>query len=174
MPTTTSQADDASWIDEPELLEGIVESCRGESTSDRLLSRFYKQLRFARPSGDIISQTGAVQNVPAFVEGFVTAVRQVGYNSFLEVSDGCTAKICQPLRPKVSPVASKPNIVRQCTLLSRIQDGVIEASGFLQAATAAWEDTYCCPIGAVLFEIDPQVRDIRCHRIAKPEESIFW
>jgi hypothetical protein len=169
-----TQSDDASWIDQPEQLEPIIESCRSEGTSDRLLSRFYKQLRFARPSGDIISQTGAVQNVPAFVEGFVSAVRQVGYNSFLEVSDGCTAKICQPLRPKVTPVAGKPNIVRQCTLLSRIQDGVMESSKFLQESTMAWEDSYCCPIGAVLFEIDPQVRDIRCHRIAKPEDSIFW
>ena len=156
---------DSSWLSEPEKLESVIESCRSEMTSDRLLSRFYLQLRYARPSGDIISSTGAVQNVPAFVEGFVSAVRQVGYNSFLEVTDGCTAKICQPLRPKVVPVASKPDIARQCTLLSRVQDGVLDTCKFLQEATQAWEDAYCCPIGLVLFEIDPQTSEIRCHRV---------
>ena len=52
---------DSSWLSEPEKLESVIESCRSEMTSDRLLSRFYLQLRYARPSGDIISSTGAVQ-----------------------------------------------------------------------------------------------------------------
>lgn len=167
-----TEKDDASWLLEPETLDHTIESCRNESTSDRLLSRFYLQLRHARPSGDIISMTGATQNVPAFVEGFVSAVRQVGYNSFLEVSDGCTAKICQALRPKVTPIASKPDILRQCTLLSRVQDGVIEESKFLADATQAWEDSYCCPCGFVLFELDPQSRKITCHRV--DPLSVFW
>jgi hypothetical protein len=162
---TPQSKDEAGWIDEPALLETILETWRSTQTSDRLLSRFYLQLRYARPSGDIISQTGLVQNVPAFVEGFVSAVRQVGYNSFLEVTDGCTAKICQALRPKVVPVAAKPNIARQCTLLSRVQDGVIDKSGFFEEARQAWEDAYCCPCGFVLFEISPQTKEIICHRV---------
>ena len=164
MPTPQSK-DEAGWIKEPHLLETVLENWRGTMTSDRLLSRFYLQLRYARPAGDIISQTGAVQNVPAFVEGFVSAVRQIGYNSMLEVTDGCTAKVCQPLRPKVVPVAAKPNIARQCTLLSRVQDGVIDKSRFLQEATMAWEDAYGCPCGFVLFEIDPQTSEITCRRV---------
>ena len=169
---TAQQSTDAGWIDDPPTLEAVLENWRGQMTSDRLLSRFYLQLRYARPAGDIISQTGAVQNVPAFVEGFVSAVRQVGYNSFLEVSDGCTAKVCQPLRPKVVPVAAKPNIARQCTLLSRVQDGVLEKSHFNQEATQAWEDSFCCPCGFVLFEIDPQTREIRCRRV--DPLSVYW
>lgn len=168
MRTTTK--DEAGWIDKPEMLDKTIESCRSELTSDRLLSKFYLQLRYARPAGDIISQTGAVQNVPAFVEGFVSAVRQVGYNSFLEVTDGCTAKVCQPLRPKVIPVAAKPDIARQCTLLSRVQDGVIDKCRFLVEARQAWEDSYCCPLGIVFFEIDPQTGEIKCRRT----DPLYW
>ena len=163
--STTHEVADAGFVDEPTLLAKTYEDWRGQGTSDRLLSRYYLQLRYARPSGDIISQTGAVQSVPAFVEGFVSAVRQVGYNIFLEVSDGCTAKVCQPLRPKVIPVAAKPNIARQCTLLSRVQDGVLEKSHFLQEATQAWEDSYCYPLGLVLFELHPVSGEITCRRV---------
>jgi hypothetical protein len=171
MPTPQSK-DEAGWLKEPKLLATVLENWRGTMTSDRLLSKFYLQMRLARPAGDIISQTGAVQNVPAFVEGFVSAVRQVGYNSLLEVTDGCTAKVCQPLRPKVIPSASKPNIARQCTLLSRVQDGVIDKSGFLGEATMAWEDSFCYPCGFVLFEISPQTGEIVCRRV--DPGLVFW
>ena len=126
---------DKGWLEDARHADKAIDSAKSTQTSDRLLGRFYSQQRYARPSGEIISQTGGVQNMPAFVEGYVSAVRQVGYNSFLEVTDGCTAKVCQPLRPKVIPVAAKPDLARQCALLSRVQDGVIETSKFLQEAT---------------------------------------
>jgi hypothetical protein len=154
------------WIKDPRLVEQTIDSCKTEQASDRYLSRFLLQMRYARPSSvESIGNPSSRIIRPTFMDGFLTAVRQIGYNQLLEVTDACTAKICQQLRPKVVPVASKPDIVRLCTLLNRLIDGVLETCDFLAEQTSAWEDTYCCPIGAVLFEIEEKTREIRCGRI---------
>lgn len=160
-----------SWLEDPRQLDNVIESVKGEGTSDRYLSRFYAQLRYARPV-NVAPTTGLTNAAPAFLDGFLSVVKQVGYNQFMEVSDACTAKICQPLRPRVKPTAAKPDIARMCTLLNRLQDGVLDTCDFLAEATQAWEDSYCFPCGFVLFEIEPSVREIRCHRI--DPISVFW
>ena len=160
---------DTGWIDDPTQLDKVIESCKTERSSDRQLSRFLLQLRYARPTNE---SSGVNITGPAFLDAFQSVVKQIGYNQFLEVTDACTAKICQPLRTKVKPVAAKPDIARMCTLLNRLQDGVLDTCNFLDEATQAWEDSYCCPCGFVLFEIEPQTREIRCHR-ADPM-SAYW
>lgn len=156
------------WLEDAKRAEASIESAKSGLGSDRMLGKYYSSLRYARPSGEI--QDTGIANAPAFIEGINTPVKQLGYNSFMEVSDGCTARVCQPLRPKVKPVAAKPNIARQCTLLSRVQDGVIDKSNFLQEATQAWEDAYSWPIGFVFFEI--MVSDIVCRRV--DPSLVYW
>jgi hypothetical protein len=152
-----------SWLEDPRQLDNVIESVKGEGTSDRYLSRFYAQLRYARPM-NVAPTTGLTNAAPAFLDGFLSVVKQIGYNQFMEVTDACTAKICQPLRPKVKPTAAKPDIARMCTLLNRLQDGVLDTCDFLAEATQAWEDIYCFTLGTVLFEIEPSIREISCHR----------
>jgi hypothetical protein len=149
------------WLEDATRAEAAIESAKSGLGSDRMLGKYYSSLRYARPTGDV--EVSGVSNAPAFIEGIDMPVKKLGYNSFMEVSDGCTARVCQPLRPKVKPVAAKPNIARQCTLLSRVQDGVIDKSNFLQEATQAWEDAYSWPIGFVFFEISGS--DIVCRRV---------
>ena len=156
------------WLEDAKQVDKAVEAAKSGLNSDRMLGKYYSSLRYARPSGEV--QDSGIQNAPAFIEGFVAPIRQLGYNSFMEVSDGCTARVCQPLRPKVKPVAAKPNISRQCTLLSRVQDGVIEKSNFMQEATQAWEDAYSWPIGFVFFEI--MATDIVCRRV--DPALVYW
>jgi hypothetical protein len=147
-------------LDDPANAEDFLESCKSSNSSDRQMSKFLLQLKWARPSSD----SGGANVDPRFLDGFLAIIEQVGYNQFLEVSDACTARICKPLRPRVVPVAAKPNISRTCTLLNRLQDGVMDTCGFLAEATSAWEDGYCVPVGFVLFETEPSVQEIRCRR----------
>lgn len=137
-----------------------MDSCKLGMGSDQTMSKFYMQLRYARPSSDL----GGSDVDTRFLDGFLAICEQVGYNQSLEVTDACTAQICQRLRPRVQPVAAKPDIGRMCTLLNRLQDGVIDTCDFLAEATTAWEDTYCCPCGFVLFETDEQTHEIRARR----------
>lgn len=156
---------ESSWIEEPSRLRQAVDSCKSAHNADRNLSRHFLQLRYARPTS-IGNNTGggADRSAPIFIDGFLPVIKQLGYNQFLEVSDACTAKICQPLRPRVVPVAAKPNIHRNCTLYNRLIDGVLESCNFLEEATSAWEDSYCVPVGFVLFEIERNIGQIICRQ----------
>lgn len=147
-------------LEDPSNADDFLESCKRSNSSDRTMSKFLLQLRWARPSSDF----GGADIDSRFLDGFLAITEQVGYNQFLEVSDACTARICKPLRPRVVPVAAKPNIGRSCTLLNRLQDGVIDTCNFLAEATSAWEDGYCVPCGFVLFETEPSNQEIRCRR----------
>ena len=165
------QSRKTDWVEDPKLLNQTIEELRTEANSDRHTSRFLLQLRWARPTNVVPTSTSASTG-RAFLDDFISIVKQIGFNTFLEVTDACTAKICQPLRPRVIPVAAKPDIARLCTLLNRLQDGVLDTCDFLSEATQAWEDAYCTPVGVVLFEIEPQTKEIRCHRV--DPLSVFW
>lgn len=154
-----------SWLDDPRQLDSTIEVCKSESSSDRMIAKYLLQMRYARPTNVSPGPGFSGANTPTFMDGFLSIVKQIGYNQLLEVTDACTAKICQPLRPRVIPTAAKPDIARLCTLLNRLIDGVLDTCHFADEATSAWEDSYCCPNGFVLFEIEPQIQEIRCHRI---------
>lgn len=154
------------WPDDPRLLNHAFEACKAEHSSDRLISRFYFQLKYARPTNANASGAGSsTAAMAASIDAFLSVTKQIGFNVFQEVTDACTAKICQPLRPRVVPVAAKPDIARDCTLLSRLQDGVMDACNFIGEATLAWDDSYCIPNGYVFFEIDEEVKEIIARRV---------
>lgn len=156
--------DKVGWIEDPRRLENVVDSFATQMNADHYHTRFYLQLRYARPTNVTTGSGGSVGmlQAPVFTDAFNSIIRQIGYNTFLEVTDACTAKICQRLRPRVIPVAAKPDIARSCTILNRLQDGVLDTCDFLSEATQAWEDTYCAPCGFVLFEEDEALGEIRC------------
>lgn len=154
-----SPNDAKGWVDDPRRWEQFADACRLSLGSDYAVSKFLLMMLYARPTSEFTNTD------TKFLDGFLSVVKQIGYNIFLEVADACTARICQPLQPKVVPVAAKPDIVRMCTLLNRLQAGVLDTCNFLAEATSAWNDTYCCPCGFVFFETDEQTREIRCRRL---------
>lgn len=163
--------DSIGWIEDARKATQVAESCMGGMNADRYASRFYFQLRYARPTQT--TPTGPNQGgSPMFIDAFTSSVKQLGYNLTLEVTDAATASVCEKLRTRVQPVAATPNIDRACALMSRLQDGVLDYCNFHQEATSAWEDSYCAPIGAVLFETEESTREIICRRV--DPLSIFW
>lgn len=148
------------FIEDPTQAEAFLDSVKAENDSDRQMSKFLLQLRYARPSN---VRGGRVRD-SRFFDQFLDVVDELGYNQFLEVSDACTARICHPLRPRVEPVASKPDIQRACSMLNRLQDGVIETCNLLAESTSAWEDSYCTPLGFVLFGTDEKTSEIWARR----------
>lgn len=153
------------WVDNPKKAMQAIEQARSEMNADRNLGEFYSALRLARPVDVMGTGTMTTTSGPVFADPFIAATRALGYNQTLEVTDACTASICQALRPRVEPVAAKADIARMCTLLNRVVDGVIESSGFVAEATLAWEDCYDIPNGYVFFETDTQTKEITCRRV---------
>lgn len=160
------------WVDDPQQLEKTIAAVSMEMSADRMLSRFYLAMRYARPTTMAPDPDRSTTAMPAFLDSMNSIVRQVGFNGFLEATDACTARICHPLRPRVLPVAAKPDINRGCTLLGRMIDGVFETCDFLSQATQAWEDSYCVPVGLVGFRIEPQTKQIIADR-ADPT-TFYW
>jgi hypothetical protein len=165
MRASSTDNSGTGWLEEPKKARQVVDAARAEMLSDINLGEFYSALRLARPTD--VSGSGAMTTTmgSTFADPFIAATKALGYNQTLEVTDACTASICQPLRPRVEPVAAKPDIARMCTLLNRVVDGVIEASGFTAEATSAWEDCYDIPNGYVFFETDPSNKEITCRRV---------
>ena len=156
--------DNIGWIEDPRKATQVAESCLASMNADRYAARFYLQLRYSRPTQT--SPTGPNQGgSPMFIDAFTSSVKQLGYNQTLEVTDAATASICEKLRTRVQPIAAKPNIDRMCTLMSRLQDGVIDYAHFHEEATSAWEDAYCVPLGGVLFETEESTHEITSRRL---------
>lgn len=156
--------DIVGWIEDPRKATQVAESCLASASGDRWATRFHLQLRYARPTQAY--QTGVSQSSnPQFLDAFMSSVKQLGYNQTLEVTDAATASVCEKLRTRVEPVAAKPDIARACTLMSRLQDGVLDYCNFHQEATSAFEDSYCAPCGFVLFETEPTTHEITCRRL---------
>ena len=152
------------WLDDPRKATAVAESCLAAANADRWATRFYLQLRYARPTQT--SPTGPNQGgSPMFIDAFTSSVKQLGYNQLLEVTDAGTAGICEKLRTRVEPVAARPDIARACTLLSRLQDGVLDYTGFYEEATSAYEDSYCAPLGGVLLEVEPSTHAFSARRL---------
>lgn len=164
------QIDEQGCFQNPANLEKTIDSWAMQANSDRQFTWFYLQLRYARPTS--IALTTSSGQTTSLTDAFMSATRQLGYNIAAEVTDACTAKICQRLRPRVIPVAAKPDIARACTLYNRLQDGVIERCNFLEEATQAWEDGYAAPCGFVLFEADKEAYEIKSRRT--DPLSWFW
>jgi hypothetical protein len=156
--------DNIGWIEDPRKTTQVAESCLAAMNGDRWATRFYLQLKYARPTQT--SPTGPNQGgSPMFMDAFTSSVKQIGYNQLLEVTDAATASVCEKLRTRVEPVAAKPDIARSCTLMSRLQDGVIDYTNFHAEATSAFEDSYCAPIGAVLIETEPNTHEFTARRL---------
>lgn len=154
-----------SWEDDPSTLDRHFEAARDERKTDCNAMRKYKQLRYSRPTGSVNSANVHSEYL-GNLDAFMALSKKVGFNVSEEVTDACTAKICQPLRPRTIPVAAKPDIARACTILNRLQDGVIDSSGFLQEATMAWEDSYDSHTnGYVFFEVNHETKTITSRRI---------
>jgi hypothetical protein len=152
------------WIEDPRKATQVAESCLAAMNGDRWATRFYLQLKYARPTQT--SPTGPNQgSSPMFMDAFTSSVRQLGYNQSMEVMDAATASICEKLRTRVEPVAAKPDIARACTLMSRLQDGVIDYTDFHAEATSAYEDSYCAPLGGVLIETEPNTHEFTARRL---------
>jgi len=164
MPDKEDTKPTVGWVEDPSQLEKTMEACALEMSADRMLSRFYLALRYARPTTMAPDPDRATTAMPAFLDSMNSIVRQIGFNGFLEATDACTARICHPLRPRVIPVAAKSNLFRACTLLGRAIDGVFETCEFLTQATQAWEDAYCVPVGLVLFRIEEQTKQMIAER----------
>jgi hypothetical protein len=165
-----SNIDEQGCFKNPANLERTIDSWESQLNSDRQFTRFYLQLRYARPTS--IALTGTTIQAPGLMDAFMSATRQIGYNVAAEVTDACTAKICQRLRPRVIPVAAKPDIARACTLYNRLLDGVVERCNFLEEATQGWEDGYCAPAGFTLFEANQESHEITARRT--DPMSWFW
>ena len=164
------QIDEQGCFQNPANLEKTIDSWAMQSNSDRQFTWFYLQLRYARPTS--IALTTSSGQTTSLTDAFMSATRQLGYNIAAEVTDACTAKICQRLRPRVIPVAAKPDIARACTLYNRLLDGVVERCNFLEENTQSWEDAYCAPCGFTLFEADKEAHEIKARRT--DPLSWFW
>lgn len=172
MATKDEDKQTIGWVDDPTQLEKTIDAIKMEMSPDRNLGRFYLALRHARPSTLAPNPDHSAQAVPAFIDAMNTAIRQIGFNGLLEATDACTARICHPLRPRVTPVAATAGIKRMCDLLGRMIDGVFDTCDFLTQATQAWEDCYCVPVGFVLFSVDESTKQIHCER-ADPT-ACYW
>lgn len=153
------------WDQDPSRVDAAFDVVKSAHKSDEYISRFYLQLRYARPTSVAPNYGSNVAAYLGTMDAFLTITKQLGFNVSKEVTDACTAKICQPLRPRVIPTAAKADIARSCTLLNRLQDGVLDSCGFLEESTLAWEDSYSLPNGYVFFELDEPARTIRARRV---------
>src|ERR1043166_652651 len=149
-----------SWVDDPAQLEATINRLRQEHAAARSLDKTLLRLYYQRP----VTSTADPMRPYAEISTFET-LQQLGFGLTREVIDADVAQICRPLQAKVAPQAADFQVQRSCEHLSRLVDGIMDVTEFLQVATRAYKDGELVTAGWVKWFVDAVTAEIKCERV---------
>ena len=157
----------SEWTSDPQSLAGVVDSAKRENSARVLLDKCLLRLYYQRPVSAVPDPMRPYQELSTF-----ETLQQLGFNLTREVIDAAAALICQPMRAVVQPVGSDYDLFRSCEVLTKLVDGIFDASDFMSVATQAFIDGSITTVGAVKWFVDPNTKEIQCERI--DPLSVLW
>lgn len=161
--TTSADKERISWPRNPEVIPRIIDQLRGEHSGRLNFDTAMLRLRFQRP---IVTNS-------SYRFSSSETLAQLGFNTGRKVIDAAKSRICRPLRPVVMPVGADSELERNCKVMTRAIDGIMDSTRFWTFhGPQVFADACTVTLAEAEWDIDETTGEFTCER-ADPMSS-FW